>query len=111
MFRSTPCGRDGVACGSSPFAMRSVQSAKYLIGAAPISFTSVLNIDSPDCPDWMRRNQPSSAFANLSYGYGTLAGNVRVESWPIWWQPTQPFDFSELSQSLRESFAGILLLP
>jgi hypothetical protein len=26
MLRSTPCGRDGVANGSSPFAMRSVQS-------------------------------------------------------------------------------------
>ena len=35
MLRSTPCGRGGLACGSSPLAMRSVQSPKYLNGAPP----------------------------------------------------------------------------
>ena len=30
MLRSTPCGRGGLACGSSPLATRSVQSPKYL---------------------------------------------------------------------------------
>ena len=60
--------------------MRSVQSAKYSIGAAPICLTSVLNIDSPDCPDWMRRNQASSELLNLPIGCGTFLGKVRVDS-------------------------------
>ena len=35
MLRSTPCGRGGLLFGSSPLAMRSVQSPRYLNGAPP----------------------------------------------------------------------------
>src|SRR5712664_1163748 len=34
-LRSAPCGRGGLAFGSSPLAMRSVQSPRYLNGAPP----------------------------------------------------------------------------
>ena len=39
------------------------------------------------------------------------AGIVRVESWPSWWQPTQPLFFIWLSQSVCVSLAGMLLFP
>ena len=35
MLRSTPCGRGGLLLGSSPLAMRSVQSPKYWYGTPP----------------------------------------------------------------------------
>ena len=36
MLRSTPWGRGGLVWGSSPLAMRSVQSAKYSTARRPI---------------------------------------------------------------------------
>src|SRR5258706_14461819 len=51
ILRSTPCGRGGLALGSSPLATRSVQSPRYLKGAPPKFPASWLVICSPDCPD------------------------------------------------------------
>src|SRR5262245_35341112 len=47
MLRSTPCGRGGLANGSSPLAIRSVQSPKYLNGAPPSSPAAILIMFSP----------------------------------------------------------------
>ena len=78
MLRSTPSGRFGFVCGSSPLAIRSVQSAKYLKGAPPRLPASWVTICSPAWPDWMRRIHASSWFANLP----SDSWNVRVEIWP-----------------------------
>src|SRR3981189_609551 len=54
-LRSTPAGRCGFCLGSSPFAMRSVQSPKYLKGTPPSWPASRLIIISPAWPDETRR--------------------------------------------------------
>src|SRR5215469_4651432 len=59
-LRSAPCGRGGDACGSSPLATRSVQSAKYLNGAPPSCPASGLTMKGADWPDWTRRIHASS---------------------------------------------------
>src|SRR6202021_3541445 len=59
-LRSTPCGRGGLSAGSSPLAMRSVQSPKYLNGTPPQVPAIWLTIISPAWPDWMRRAQASA---------------------------------------------------
>src|SRR5260370_5305944 len=46
-------------CGSSPLAMRSVQSAKYLNGAPPNCPASGFTMNGADWPDWTRRIQRS----------------------------------------------------
>src|SRR5215510_3046095 len=104
-LRSTPCGRGGLDFGSSPLATRSVHSPRYLNGAPPKLPASWLVICSPDWPDCTRRIQPSSP------DLPNAAGMVRVDSWPIWWQPIQPMFFICLSQSACVSLSGILLLP
>ena len=78
MLRSTPCGRVGLCFGSSPLAMRSVQSAKYLNGTPPNCPASWLIICSPDWPDWTRRIQASSSDLNSP----NAGGIVRVDSCP-----------------------------
>ncbi len=60
MLRSTPCGRGGLAFGSSPLATRSVQSPKYLNGTPPNCPAIRFVIISPDWPDWMRRIHASA---------------------------------------------------
>src|ERR1700694_4926528 len=50
ILRSTPCGRGGLSLGSSPLAIRSVHSPKYLNGAPPKLPAIWLVICSPDWP-------------------------------------------------------------
>src|SRR5262245_41864555 len=107
MLRSTPWGRAGLLCGSSPRATRSVQSANYLNGALPSGQVSGFSMKFPACPDWTRRIQAASDDANSPRD----AGMVRVESWPSWWQPTHARFFTTVSQSLWLMFAGMLLDP
>src|SRR5579872_1733784 len=106
MSRSTPDGRGGLD-GSAPAAMRSVHSAKYLMGAEPNWPAMMLTIVGPDCPDCTRRAQASSDDSNLP----SIAGMVRVAISPSWWQPTQPLFFMALSQSDTLILAGMSLLP
>src|SRR5437879_1063974 len=68
-----PVGRGGLALGNSPFAMRSVQSPKYLNGTPPSSPASRLIIHSPVCPDETRRIQASSPDLNSPKAAG-MAG-------------------------------------
>src|SRR5262245_62576036 len=96
MLRSTPCGRDGLFLGNSPLATRSVQSAKYLIGEPASWPARMFTMSAPDCPACVRRTQASAWFAYSPSPFG----KVRVDSWPIWWQPTQPLFFIRLSQSV-----------
>src|SRR5262249_7659178 len=72
--RSTPCGRGGLSFGSSPLAMRSVQSPRYLKGTPPNVPASWLIIISPACPDCTRRIHASSPVLNGP----NCAGIVRV---------------------------------
>src|SRR5215472_15629047 len=78
MLRSAPCGRGGFACGSSPLAMRSVQSPKNLNGAPPRYPAKGLTIKGAACPDCTRRIQASSPDLNAP----REAGIVRVASCP-----------------------------
>src|SRR5256885_12761374 len=84
MLRSTPCGRGGLLCGSSPLATRSVQSPKYLNGTPPSTCVSGFSMNVAACPDCTRRIHAFSPVSNCP----SEAGIVRVESWPSWWQPT-----------------------
>src|SRR5439155_13646760 len=78
MLRSTPCGRVGFVCGSSPFATRSVQSAKYLNGALPSAWASGPIMNGAACPDVTRRIHAASDDGKSPSDLGI----VRVESWP-----------------------------
>ena len=78
MLRSTPWGRGGLLCGSSPLAMRSVQSPKYLNGAPPRGPVSGFSMKFPACPDCTRRIHAASDEGNSP----SAAGIVRVDSWP-----------------------------
>src|SRR5262249_13032644 len=102
-------GRVGFVFGSSPLATRSVQSAKYLIGAPASWPAMILTISAPDCPAWMRRVQASAWFENSP----SPEGQVRVASWPSWRQPTQPLFFIRLGQSVCLTVSGMSpsLLP
>src|SRR4029450_6148072 len=64
-------------------------------------------ICSPDWPDWMRRTQASRPSRNGP----NAAGIVRVDFWPIWWQPMQSTLFIWRSQFSRVMLAGILPEP
>jgi hypothetical protein len=106
MLRSGPSGRFGFANGSSPFAMRSVQSARYWNGAPPSRWPAWLIICWPDWPDMSRRAHASSPFMCAN-----MAGSVRVDSCPSWWQPMQAMFFTLDIHSFCVTFSGILPLP
>jgi hypothetical protein len=59
-LRSTPCGRVGLEAGSSPAAIRSVQSANIFNARLLPMRPSAVAICVSACPDWMRRCQASS---------------------------------------------------
>ena len=83
MLRSAPCGRDGLAPGSSPAAMRSVQSANSLKARCVSSRPMLLTIWVMAWPDWMRRSQASTDDLNSPSSFGI----VRIALLPIAWQP------------------------
>src|SRR6516162_11754281 len=68
-----PFGRGGLLLGSSPLAIRSVQSPKYLNGTLPSSPARRLTIHSPVCPDETRRIQGLFARFELAEGRGNGA--------------------------------------
>ena len=63
----------------------------------------MFTIRAPDWPACVRFTQASEWLANSP----RPGGNVRVESCPIWWQPTQPLFFIRLSQSYCLTFSGM----
>src|SRR5689334_3510468 len=77
-LRSSPSDRGGFVFGSSPLAIRSVQSPKYLYATPPNWPAIRLGIISPDWPERMRRCQASAPESN----FPKAAGIVRVASWP-----------------------------
>ncbi|PYN91767.1 MAG: hypothetical protein DMD91_33580 [Candidatus Rokuibacteriota bacterium] len=77
-MRSAPCGRGGLLFGSSPLAMRSVQSPKYLNGALPSTWVSGFSMNGAACPDCTRRIHAASGEGNSP----SAVGMVRVDSWP-----------------------------
>src|SRR6266480_4907908 len=86
MFRSTPWGRDGFDLGSSPAAIRSVQSA-YNCNARPASNLAIGSIMLVlACPDCMRRVHASDD----GFRWANSLGTVRLDFSPHWWQPMQP---------------------
>src|SRR5262245_52313323 len=64
MFRSTPAGRGG-AGGTSPAAMRSVQSANIAVVRCMPTKLNIFTMSAPDWPDWMRRSHASRLFGKL----------------------------------------------
>jgi hypothetical protein len=81
MLRSAPCGRAGFAAGSSPAAIRSVQSANSLSARGTSRRPMAFAICTCACPDMMRRAQASSGFMSAK-----SFGIVRVALLPSWWQ-------------------------
>ena len=81
MLRSTPCGRGGLRWGSSPLAMRSVQSPKYLNGARAEAacervehvLAGLARLDAAH-PRLLRSVELAERIRH--------PGIVRVESWP-----------------------------
>ncbi len=79
MFRSKPDGRGG-AGGSSPAAMRSVQSANSAtVRCVPMKL-NIFTMSAPACPDWMRRSHASLLLANVPSSFGIS----RVALSPSW---------------------------
>ena len=91
----------GFAAGSSPAAMRSVQSA-YSFSARGVSIRPMaVAMLVMACPERMRRAQASSGFMSEN-----IAGIVRVALLPSAWQPKQPLVLVTLSHSV-----WVLTLP
>src|SRR6185369_7539172 len=78
-------------------ATRSVQSDRYFNGSPPSVPIAIWIMLPPAWPEEMRRSQASCELLNLP----RLGGNVRVASWPNWWQPTHPMFFTHIRYSLR----------
>ena len=68
-----PRGRGG-AGGTSPAAIRSVQSANIASARFLPSWFTVASIAPPACPDWMRRSQAATDVAK----WPKVAGSSRV---------------------------------
>src|ERR1700694_337803 len=64
-LRSMPEGRDGLAKGSSPLAMRSVQSPKLESARAEAKSPRLCTMRIPGWPDWIRPSQASAEVLNL----------------------------------------------
>src|SRR5215470_19521377 len=83
MLRSIPCGRSGLANGSSPAAIRSVQLAKFASDTFVSCLPNAAAIFTIACPDWTRRSQASTEVLNVP----SADGIARVALLPSWWQP------------------------
>jgi hypothetical protein len=79
-LRSTPCGRAGRDVGSSPAAIRSVQSAKSAVARLGSSRPRLFNICVMACPDTTRRAHASVEEEN----WPSSLGIVRVALLPSW---------------------------
>ena len=73
-------------------------------------FDDVANMGTPDCPDWMRRNQASSEFANLPSGNGTSRGTCHGER-AYRMAVGAAVDFIKFRYSFCVTFSGIFPLP
>src|SRR6266436_2050717 len=79
-LRSRPCGRGG-AGGSSPAAVRSVQSANSTIERVP-SWVAPDSLFAPACPERLRRSQAAREDSKRP----SEAGISRVALLLSWWQ-------------------------
>jgi hypothetical protein len=71
-LRSTPWGRSGVAAGSSPAAMRSVQSAKRASARGAPSRPRLVVICVIAWPETTRRLQASTEESNWPSSFGIV---------------------------------------
>src|ERR1700693_5529164 len=86
-LRSRPCGRSGLAEGSSPAAMRSVQSAnsvKAFFGPSRLRLKAIFAFACPDCTRLLQASTELPAEANS-------LGTVRMPLEPSAWQDWQEF--------------------
>ena len=89
--------------GSSPAAIRSVQSANSVKSALRVEPGRwLLAICVMACPDWMRRSHASAEDLNSPSSFGI----VRVALLPSWWQVKQPLVLMT-SQPLRLALQGL----
>ena len=105
-LRSTPCGRGGSG-GTSPAAMRSVQSAKSCSARSrPIRFSPLFMLGPlrPTCTRW------SQAATVESKSSTSIIGISRVAMLPIWWQSWQP-SFSRSTHSAWCRMPRLMPLP
>ena len=104
-LRSIPRGRGG-AGGTSPFAMRSVQSANIVRarGPSPLMLPIML---PPAWPDCRRRSHASRDELNLP----SEGGNSRVALLPSWWHARQVPDLMLLRKSPCDLMSGEMPLP
>ena len=82
-LRSIPCGRSGLANGSSPAAILSVHFARLASVNFGPSRPIAPAIAVIACPDWIRRSQASSELLKVP----SAGEMVRVALLPSWWQP------------------------
>ena len=100
-----PCGRDG-AGGTSPAAIRSVQSANTASARSVPRAASRPRMFPPFCPDSSRRSHAATDDANVP----SDAGISRVAGVPIEWQTWQ-FPFISPTHSSWLLMAGRMPLP
>src|SRR6266851_3977819 len=93
ILRSTPWGRAGWANGSSPLAIRSVQSPNNWNASRLSSRLIRLTIWVMACPDWMRRSHASAE----ELKWPSSLGIVRVPIVPSAWQNMQPVLFTRFT--------------
>src|SRR6266850_7421758 len=79
-LRSTPCGRDGFVAGSSPAAIRSVQSENNANARLGSTSLRLRLLTSLACPERTRRCHASSEDLNSPNSFGI----TRVALLPSW---------------------------
>src|SRR5687768_13140419 len=105
-LRSIPCGRLGFD-GSSPLAIRSVQSAIIFNMCSSPSAEAEETICPPACPDCNLRSHASVELLNFpSEGW-----NSRVPLLPSWWQARQVPDLMLRIKSACTLTLGEIPLP
>ena len=104
-LRSRPCGRGG-ASGTSPAAMRSVQSAYMAIPRGP-NPASMAAMPVPICPDFTRRSQAATEEWNVP----RLLGISRVALVPIVWHAPQRIWLSQSAWLFIRSEMPLPLAP
>ncbi len=83
-LRSIPCGRSGRAKGSSPAAMRSVQSAKSESAFLGPSRDSVSAMFAIAWPDWTRRSHASVESLNSPSSGESRRTPLEPSAWQDW---------------------------
>src|SRR5580692_7844908 len=106
-LRSRPCGRGGFVAGSSPLAIRSVQSPSIAAPRNVPKRSMVSTMSLLAGPDWMRLNHASAPDLKSP----SMGERVRVAWVPMAWQWKQPSVLNSRRNWGWDFISGLMSLP